>query len=337
MKFSLLLLPFAVMLLITGCAQKVKIKALNPAEVGQMAEKKKIAITSFKNDKVGLSGKIESSIAKHKLDKQRYFTVLSRKDLNKVMAEQKLQSSELMDEKTASKIGNLLGAQALINGEISDAQAESTTYKVDREKCLSYYKNGGCAKWRYYKDTCRTTQATVSANINIVNMETGSLLYGDTFVENYSADTCKHSNVLSKQQALGYLAGRIANKFVYKLTPQYVYFQVTLLEDIELENVTEKDEDSLKYALEYIKAGRMAKADTIITKIMDNTNGQSYVVSYDLGVVKEAQGQFAEAKKLYALADSLTMEPNDEINAAILRIEAILEKQEEAKQQMNAK
>jgi hypothetical protein len=46
MKISLniLLTASAVALLLSGCAQKVRIKALDPAEVGAMASKKKIAI-----------------------------------------------------------------------------------------------------------------------------------------------------------------------------------------------------------------------------------------------------------------------------------------------------
>ena len=103
----------------SGCAQKVRIKALDPAEGGEMATKKKVAISGFKNDKHGLSGKIESEIAKHKLDKKRYFTVVSRKDLNKVMAEQKLQSSVSIEEAIATQVGKLLGAQAVTNGEIA--------------------------------------------------------------------------------------------------------------------------------------------------------------------------------------------------------------------------
>ncbi|MDQ7067090.1 MAG: hypothetical protein Q9M40_03275 [Sulfurimonas sp.] len=57
----------AVVVLISGCAQKVRIKALNPAEVGEMASKKKVAVSNFKNDKVGLSGKIEAEIARQKI------------------------------------------------------------------------------------------------------------------------------------------------------------------------------------------------------------------------------------------------------------------------------
>ena len=76
---SFLFVVVAVSILMSGCAQKVRIKALSPAEVGEMAYKKKVAITDFHNDRVGLSGKIESKIASHKLDNKRYFKVVSRK------------------------------------------------------------------------------------------------------------------------------------------------------------------------------------------------------------------------------------------------------------------
>ena len=48
-SLKMLLGATAVALLMSGCAQKVRIKALNPAEVGEMATNKKIAINSFKN------------------------------------------------------------------------------------------------------------------------------------------------------------------------------------------------------------------------------------------------------------------------------------------------
>jgi len=341
----------ASILLVSGCAQKVRIKALNPAEVGAMASKKKVAVSDFRNDKVGLSGKIEAEIAKQKLDKKRYFTVLSRKDMAKVIGEQKLQSSELMDAATSAKIGKLIGAQAIINGEIASATAESGSYKEDREKCLQYYKGGGCAKFRYYKVTCKTTQASVSANINIVNIETGSIIYGDTISKDYSADSCKAGKsslglfivdtgpkqILSKGQALNRLASAIANEFVYKLTPNYIYFSVGLLESIELENVTDAQKEKFKISLEYIKAARYDKAKKLLLSLMDELNGKSYAVAYVYGVVLEATGNFDESKEIYAAADELTLKPVNEINLAVNRIDRLIEKRDEARKQMNAK
>jgi len=351
MRVSLkaLLAISALAVLMSGCAQKVQIKALNPAEVGAMATKKKVAVSNFRHDNVGLAGKIETMMAKHQLDKQKYFTVLSRRDVNKVIAEQKLQSSELMDEKTSTRIGKLIGAQAMINGEIASANAEAGSYREERKECLSYYKEGGCARWNFYNVTCNTTQAAVSANINIVNIETGSLIYGDSISKNYSADSCKEGTalfgilqtapkqILSKGQALNKLASDIADEFVYKLTPHYVYFQVALLDSIELDSVTDAQKQAFANALEFIKAGRIDKADLLLSGLMNELDGRSYVVAFVNGVVKEAQGHFDDAKKLYQLADSITVKPVDEINLAMMRIDGMIAKRDEAQRQINAK
>jgi len=348
----IVLCAFSLVILSSGCAQKVRIKALQPAEVGAMASKKKVAVSSFKNDHIGLSGKIEVEIAKQQLDKKRYFTVLSRKDMTKVIAEQQLQSSELMDAATSAKIGKLVGAQAIINGEVASANAESGSYMEDREKCLAYYKDGsGCAQYRYYKVKCNTTQAAVSANINIVDVETGAVIYGDTISKEYNGDSCKAGQtnlglltldsgpkqILSKAQALNRLASAVANEFVYKLTPNYIYFSVSLLDSIELDNVTDAQAKKLEIALEYIKQARYDKAKKLLNSLMDNLDGKSYVVAYDLGVVYEATGDFDKAKDLYKVADELTVEPVAEINLAVNRIDKLIEKREEAKRQMNAK
>lgn len=343
--FKLTLAGIVAALLMSGCAPKVRIGVLNPAEVSEMATKKKVAISSFKKDKYGLSGKIESQIAKHKLDDKRYFTVLSRKDLNKVMAEQKLQSSELMDEATATKVGRLVGAQAIINGEIASAGAESGSYQKDAKECLKYDKKS-CVQWRYYKITCNTMQASVAANINIVNVETGSIIYGDTISREYSADSCKptggffglggSSEVLSKHQALNRLTDAIASEFVYKLTPNYVYFYVALLDKIEI-NATKQQEKTFEHSLGFIEAGRMDRAEFMLEGLLDELDARSYVVAYVYGVVQEAQGKFDDARGAYLMADNLAMKPVDEINSAILRIDDSIQKREKAKRQMNAK
>lgn len=350
-SIKLSLSVFAVAMLMSGCAQKIQIIALNPAEVGEMASMKKIAISKFKNDSLGLSGKIESEIAKHKLDNEKYFTVLSRQDMDKVIAEQKLQSSELMDNETSSKVGKLIGAQAIINGEIASANAESRTYQEDKEECLSYYKQGGCAKWRYYRVTCNTTQATASANLNIVNIETGALIYGDTISKEYSADSCKAGQtnlgllvlnsgpqtILSKAQALNKLASDIANEFVYKLTPHYVTFEVTLLEKLEMKKTTSEQDEQFENSLAYIKANRLDKAEELLRRLMDEFDGKSYVVAYNLGVVNEANGKYDDAKKYYSMADTLTIKPVDELNLAINRIDKLISKREKAEKQISSK
>lgn len=105
----------------SACSQTVRISALKPAQVDKITHYKKIAIGVFTHDNVGLSNKIESQLSHASIDKKPFFTIISRKDTNKIFQEQRLQLSGLLDSKNVVKIGHLLGAQAMINGDVSDA------------------------------------------------------------------------------------------------------------------------------------------------------------------------------------------------------------------------
>ena len=338
-KFIIItIIPLFFVVFLTGCAQKVQIRAINPAEVSEMASKKKVAVSQFRHDHIGLSGKIEAQIARQRIDKKRYFTLLSRKDMSKVLKEQKLQSSELMDERTTSRVGKLIGAQAIISGDIASANAESSHYYEDRQSCIKYDKEKGeCTRYKYYRVRCNTTQASVSASLSIIDVEDGAVIYGDTLSREYSANSCRYgsSRVLSKGQALNRLASSIARDFVHKLTPNYIYFDVSLLDSIEID-ATSKQKDMLANALKYVEYARYDKAKKILDALMDAFDGKSYVVAYDYGVVNEATGKFEEAQELYQLADDLSIEPVEEINAALSRIDALILKREEARAQMQA-
>ncbi len=327
---------FLMSLYFAGCAQKVQIRALNPAQVSEMASKKRIAVSQFRHDNIGFSGKIEAEIASQRINNKRYFTLLSRKDMSKILREQKLQASELVDEKTTSRVGKLIGAQAIISGEVAAANAQSSHYYITRKHCINYDKEKEeCVRYRYYKIRCNTTEATVSVNINIVDVENGTIIYGDTLSKEYSADSCDFGTfrVLSKGQALNRMSSLLAKEFVHKLTPNYIYFDVSLLDKIEIDT-SSVQEEHLEHALEYIQYKRYDKAKKILDNLMDAVDGKSYVVAYDYGVVCEATGDLQKAQELYEMADDLSTEPVEEINVALRRIQNLIEKNAAATAQL---
>jgi len=112
-KTILLFTTMLFILFMAGCAQKVNVRALEPAEIDRAATTKKIAVDSFRNDRVGLSGKIEAKLARFKIDNKSYFTIVSRNDFKKIIEEQKIQNSGLVEQEAVVEIGNLIGAQAL--------------------------------------------------------------------------------------------------------------------------------------------------------------------------------------------------------------------------------
>ena len=334
--FSILLFSA---LLTSGCASKqtLSIKTLEPAQVSTLADKKHIAVTRFQNDSIGLAGKIEASLADLKVGGKKYFTVINRQQINKILAEQKLQSSAMFDPTTAARIGKLIGVAAIITGEVSFATGTMRTYRKERKECLRYYKDGsGCAYWHFYNEPCHVTTATVAANMSIIDVQTAEVLYGDFYNKSYNADSCQNydEKLLSKAQAINKLAEDIAREFALKLVPHYVYHRVTLLEELDVPNSTLTQEKEFENALRYIKAGRVKKAQRVLQKLLDEFNGDSAVVAYDLGVLKEALGKLEEAKRLYILADEKSGEPVDEINRAIVRIEEEIQKRDEASTQL---
>ena len=332
MKKIFFLIIFITMLFVTGCAQKVTIKALQPAQIDRISETKKIAVLNFKNDYVALSRKIEAKLASCQINNKKYFTIVSRNDINTIISEQKLQNSGLVNEKSVVKVGELIGAQAIISGNVGKATKEDSYFFEKRIRCA----DAKCNKLVAYKIRCMKRIVGLSAEIRIVDVTRGDIIFADTLGKNRVYKHCRDDSrvIPSTTIAAQSIAESIADEFTYKLTPHYRYFSVALLDDPDLDYSSEQ-EKLLKYALEYIEDGRYDKAEDLLTRLIDSTGSKSYVAFYDLGVVKEAEGKYKEAKEYYEYADHLMIKPVEEINAAIIRINGLIANRKKTLEQLN--
>ena len=316
----------------SGCAQQVGIQALEPAQVDRISQTKKITVTYFDNDRVGLSDKVEAKLAGFRLDQKKYFTIVSRKDFNDIIAEQKLQNSGLVDPKDAVKIGNMIGAQAIISGHVSSPSIQDSRFYEQRVQCA----NAKCTELSYYNVRCMKRVSSLSADIRVIDVTKGDIIYADTITRsNVNKHCMDDSRVLPSSEMAGqYLANNIADSFTYKLTPHYKYFDVSLLEEPDID-YTDQEEQLLEVSLKYIEQGRYDKAEKLLIDLVDATAQKSYVPFYNLGVIKEAQGNYEEAKEYYGYADNLMVEPVEEINNAVVRIENLIAKRQQTMEQIN--
>ena len=326
--YRLVSFSFLVILFFTGCAQKVTIRALEPAEVNRAAITKKISVTPFKNDHIGLAQKLEGKLANQFLDGHPYFTVVSQSDFSRLVDEQKRQYSGLLDEEQAVELGNL---QALISGSITSQTMQDTRYYEKRVECV----DKKCEEKREYKVTCTKRVIGLGVQIKMVDVERGDIIYGDTLNNEGVWEHCRDDKqaLPSKQQGLEQLSDSLVDQFVYKLTPHYVYFRVALLDEPDLE-YTEREEMLLENALAFIDHNRLERGEQLLQELFLQTGRQSYVAAYNLGVIKEAQGQYDEAQYFYRIADELAMAPVEEINSSINRIEASIRKHKRAMEQI---
>ncbi|MEA2074037.1 MAG: CsgG/HfaB family protein [Campylobacterota bacterium] len=319
-------------LLMSACSQKVGMKALEPAQIDRVSNTKKITVTNFKNDRVGLSKKIEANLAQFSIDEKKYFTLVSRNDFEKIIKEQRIQNSGLIDPSKAVEVGQLIGAQAIISGNVGTPSSEDSYVYEKRSKCA----DKECKKLVYYKVRCVKRVVGLSSEVRIVDVSKGDIIFADTLSRTGRYKHCSDDQIAlpSKEIAAQNLAASMAREFSNKLTPHYRHFKVALLEDPDLD-YSDKQEELLEVSLEYIEASRYDKAENLLKRLVDSTDSQSYVPFYNLGVISEARGNYEEAKEYYSYADNIMVQPVDEINEAVVRIDKLIIKRTKTREQIN--
>lgn len=330
---KILLLLSAFLVLSSGCSQKVSIKVLEPSKIQRASIMKKISVSEFKNDSVSLSDKIETKLANKKIDGKNYFTMISRKDFKKILDEQKIQNSGIIDISDTVEVGTLMGAEAIISGSVGNVSANDTRYYTERIACA----DKKCKNFTTYRVGCVKRIVGVSADIRMSDIAKGDIIYAQTLHKTSQFFHCMDdSSVLpSKEMAAQSLADKIADEFTDKLSPYYRYIEVSLLEKPDID-YNDKEEELLKFSLEYIRQKRYDKAQSLLIELIDSTDQKSYVAFYDLGVVKEAQQDYESAQKYYNIADRLSVKPVEEISDAYIRIQSIIKKNRLAKDQLNS-
>jgi len=315
----------------SACSQKVNVRSLVPAQVDRASLVKKVTVSSFKNDQVGLSGKIEATLTDQIIDNKHYFTIVNRSDFDKIIQEKKLQSSGLLKTSTVSEIGSLIGAESIISGDVSKITSSDSYYYAKRTKCA----DKKCKKRIKYKVRCLKRLIGLSAELRMIDVNRGDLIYANTLRDSAEYAHCTDDSqvIPDKDQVAQYLAQRIAKSFVYKLTPHYRNLRVVLLEKPDFK-YSDNQERLLEVSLEYIEQKRYDKAEQFLVELIDSTDQRSYVPFYNLGVVQEIQGKYNDAQSYYATADSLMVEPVKEISSAYLRIQKTISNEKITQKQL---
>ena len=333
-KFSVgVLLAF----LLAGCASKMTMRALEPAEIDRAASLKQIGVLEFNERKVKqihLADKLEAMLATKQLDGENYFVVVSRSDLDRLVSEQKLQRSGLFDERKTAEIGRLTGAQALISGSVSSTSSHDSRHREERQSTRCDSKGKNCQPYTYYVH-CTVRSIGIGAQIRMIDVQRGDLVTAQSYNEVQEWKKCDdhEAPLMSESQGLEILSNTIAADFVKKITPRYITFEVTLIDKLDVK-LPEHQEEKFKAALAFLKEGRLDRSERLLSELLEETQQQSYAVAYNLGVIKEAQASYKNARTLYHLADNLTVKPVAEINNAMQRIDAAMAKHQRAQEQI---
>jgi tetratricopeptide (TPR) repeat protein len=230
------------------------------------------------------------------------FEVVERSQLSRLLDEQNLQASELVDETRAAEFGRLLGVQAIILGRVS------YTYD-DRSRTSSQRFRTRDGREYDVEVPCLTRRVTTTYHARIVAMETGVVLGSTEASESASESACANqpnarNSVIEaalpspssiSEGTFDVLATTLANY----VTPHFEE------QELELEKITTREyRDVADEAAEAAEDLDVDEAYLLYWSIYEQDPYNPRVL-YNLGLLNEVVGNYEEARDFYEMAFQL--------------------------------
>jgi tetratricopeptide (TPR) repeat protein len=274
---------------LAGCGvTSIMVPVTRPAEIN-LGKVKRIAIGTIQGE---LGGEVEDDLISRLLEIDS-FEVLDRANIDQILRELRLSSSDLIDEKSALKMGQLLGVAALVTGRVSEYKYDEATVQgkpyTDKQNVT-------------HTPYTREGRASVTVNFRITDLSTGKFLYAKA-LSAYEAGKTQAVDSrpvpIDGDQLLKMARRKVVGQFIKKIAPHREYVNVILLSDSDL--------PMLESGIALAKAGDWDGAIGIFREATERYNGTPIVhkAFYNLGVAYEYSARFPEAmealRKAYQL------------------------------------
>ena len=255
------------------------------------------------------------------------YTVVDRATIDRVLSEQQFQASGVVDGQQMSEIGVLLGADAIISGElVSSKDDKRLPEEIEKHTKSEKYKDkDGKEKTRQvfdYNEYIYKVQRVVTSNFNIqvVSVKTGEVLGTKNFTETSSDVKSRSFNrtrpsrgqypsydeLASVDNLVRNTLSSISENVANLLSPRFGGIIV------KIEKVKAKEYKQIsKEAADFLNDGELEKAYAIYKTIYD---ADPYIAeaAFNLGIIYEATGQYKKSLKFYESASDNVVGNSDE-------------------------
>jgi curli biogenesis system outer membrane secretion channel CsgG len=142
-----------------------------------------------------------------------FLKVVDRENIDRILEEQRLSLSGVVDEQTAVRVGNLIGAQAVLMGEVVDYREEPGTLRRSTKEAFESYRQEQINKEtgeKYYVTKYRPVTYTeylherrviISFSYRLVSLETGEVLVSKV-VDQQATDQAYYATYTGNRDAL---------------------------------------------------------------------------------------------------------------------------------------
>ena len=331
-------------MLFSCAAPAVKTTTLIPARFHEATKLREVAVLPF-DGHYGreFAAEIEGVIGSINVDNKQYFTLIERTKIEKILKEQELSQTGIMDETTAAKVGKLLGAKGIYTGVVTVANTRDAHYTQNRKECsrreIKYDKKGNpsegnCISWRNYTVSCTKRNATFAFTPKLIEVETGRIIYSNNISEMTTASACPDSRtpLASGFELIAKAKETAKAAFKRDIAPSYVTFNIKLM-DSKDGIASREAAEKLDLGMDYAKNGRLDRACELWGegRIL-SPNSPSLI--YNLAICAEVRGDLEKSLDLYKMADRALNKPDDKITAGIGRVSETLKKQQTLREQL---
>jgi len=335
-----------VFLLINGCATKIAINMLQPAEYHEASLTKTVAVLPFSGQEgQRITSEVEGVLGSISIDGQNYFTVVDRNALDKIMKEMKLSQSGMVDPNTAAEVGKLIGAQGIYTGAVTQYNSTEGHYTEERSECSQHAQEcddkgkctqGKCIQWRKYNVNCTKRSGYFAFTPKLIEVQTGKIIYTRDINGSATSSGCTDGTPpKSGSELVGQSITMAKAGFRKDIAPYYVVREIKLMDSTNgIDSAAAKDK--LKMGIEYAGKKRLDAACELWGEA-DTIAKNSPSIVYNLGVCAESRGDVAAALPLYKKADKLLGKPDDDITLALARVTEAIKNQEKLKAQLKNK
>ncbi|MBD3270940.1 MAG: hypothetical protein GF384_00195 [Elusimicrobia bacterium] len=184
----------------------VTVKETERVESDYTGPKRRVAVIDFQNKTAygQRLGDVATDILITELGKSKKFILVERDKMNRLLEEQKLGMSGVIDPSTAARAGKLLGVNAIVTGSVSQfgTKTEGSDYLITKTKR-------------------QIVEAVV--DIRVVDVETGQILYTDSGKGIVKRSTGKFLGMGTKAGYDETLEGEALRNAIVKFTQNIIY------------------------------------------------------------------------------------------------------------------
>ncbi len=319
-------------LLIAACAPTViQIPVRKPAAV-DVGSIRKIAVVDFAGPQG--SGKLAASLLTSGLLNAGFYKIFEREKIDQILEEHKLAMAGVVDASSARQVGQLLGVDGLIFGEVTAFTVEPDQHgvqKIEKKIGTGKYrivKKGNKKVREEIKKTVLVDQqyiirrGTVSVTFRMVNVETGELVASIANSKTYNSGKVieGQGRLKARKEILYDLLKGLVNEFVAQVSPHIV------IEKRKLEN----GKGAMEVGVKYAKNGLWDDARQAFLQAV-KTNPSDAKAHYNLGIAYEVAGNFDLAEKEYKKA--IVLSKKDLYFSALANLKKMKAEREKLKRQ----